>query len=100
MDALGIFVTSDRYPDYLWPLALAARDKGLAVHIHFSGSGVRLISQADLERLSALAQISVCRESAVQFNMNSQMEAHWPHLLVSAGRMARLVQNCHRLLFI
>lgn len=100
MDCLGIFISSDRYPEYWWPLVRAARDKGLRVHVHFSGSGVRLIPEADLERLSALVQISVCRESAVQFGINSKLEVRWPHLLVSPGGMARLVRTCNRVLFI
>ena len=100
MDTLGIFITSDHYPDYLWALASAARDKGLRVRIHFSGSGVRLIRTADLNQLPVWAQITVCRESAVLFQVERQLEAHRPQWLVPSGRMARLIRECDRHLFI
>ena len=100
MDTLGIFITSDHYPDYLWALARAARNKGLRVRIHFSGSGVRLVSEAAINRLPQWAQITVCRESAAMFQVDRLLQAHQPQWLVPSGRMARLIQECDRHLFI
>ena len=100
MGTLGIFITSDHYPDYLWALASAARDKGLMVHIHFSGSGVRLVSADDLNQLPSWAQITVCQESAALFQVDRHLQAHRPQWLVESGRMARLIRECDRHLFI
>lgn len=100
MDSLGIFITSDHHPDYLWPLARAAREKGLTVHLHFSGSGVRLVHPVDSNQWSAWAQITVCRESAALFQVQRRLEAHRPQWLVPSGRMARLIRECDRHLFL
>ena len=100
MDTLGIFVTSDRYPDYWWALARAAGAKGLMVHLHFSGSGVRLIPTTDLNELSVWARITVCRESAALFQVDRSIKSHRSQWLVPSSRIARLIRECDRHLFI
>jgi hypothetical protein len=100
MKTLGIFITSDRHPEYALPLAKAARDQGLKVCIHFSGSGVRLVRRMDIDQLAAFAEISVCRESAAFFQVDHQLTDARRRTLVPSGRMAQIMRMCDRQLFI
>lgn len=100
MKTLGIFITSDRYPDYALALAQAARNQGLMVRIHLSGSGVRLVLRTDFDQLEAMAQISVCRESANVFHVDHLFERRREQALVPARQMARIVSTCDRHLFL
>jgi len=100
MKTLGIFILTDRHCDYLLPLASAARGKGRITHIHFAGSGVRLVPGADLTFLPAATQITICRQSAELFKVARQLESRWPHWLVPSHFMARLIRRCDSHLFI
>jgi hypothetical protein len=100
MKIFGIFIISDRHPDYLWPLARAARGKGLITHIHFAGSGVRLVPGADFNLLPASTQITICRQSVELFQVDRQLEARWSNWLVPSDQLARLIRQCDRHLFI
>jgi hypothetical protein len=100
MKTLGIFILTDRHPDYLLPLASAAWGKGMITHIHFAGSGVRLVSGADFTFLPAATQITICRQSAELFKVDRQLEARWPHWLVPSHLIARLILQCDSQLFL
>ncbi len=101
MKTLGIFITSDRFPEYVIALAQAARNQGLTVRIHFTGSGVRLVQRAEFDRLVMLAHhVSVCSESAASLQVDGQFKIRRPRILVPSKRMARIIGTCDRHLFI
>jgi hypothetical protein len=100
MKTLGIFILSDHHPDYLWPMVRAARSKGMITHIHFAGSGVRLVPGADFNLLPASTQITICRQSVELFQVDRRLEARLSHWLVPADQLARLIRQCDRHLFI
>jgi hypothetical protein len=99
MKSLGIFITSDRFPDYAVSLVRAAKDSGLMVYIHFSGSGVRLVRRAEFNQLAAWGRISVCQESAALFDVDDLTENDQPCLLVPPHQMGRIIQMCDRYVF-
>lgn len=91
--SLAILVNSDRHPDYVLHLARAAREAGKHVHVHFFGEGIRLADRPRLEALSAIAAISVCRESvADQGNPFGVDDTLW----VPAESVVELVRRCDR----
>lgn len=100
MKTLGIFIISDRNPDYLKSLAWAARDKGLATHIHFSGSGVRLAAGADFDDLPPASRITICAESAELFEVDRRLRDCCAQWLVPSSRMAQIMRSCDRHIFI
>ena len=97
---LGIFITSDRFPEYALPLAQAASRRGLMVRVHLTGPGVRLVQEAGFEQLAALGAVSICRESATRFLGVDYIENLLPGLLVPPHHMAWIIQACERHLFI
>ncbi len=100
MKTLGIFIGSDRYPEYFQALAAAAGEKGLNVHLHFFGSGVRLVPETEFDRLPASSRVTICRESMDKLNLNAGPKAPWRRWLVPPGQMARIIHACDRHLFI
>jgi len=100
MKTLGIFVTSDRFPDYALLLARAAIERGLRVWIHLSGSAVRLIGRAEFKTLAAADQVKICRRSAALFEMEERLEIQRPDLLVPPQQMGRMIAMCDRHLFL
>ncbi|MBI5062690.1 MAG: hypothetical protein HZB87_04265 [Desulfatitalea sp.] len=100
MKTLGIFVTSDCHLEYVFPLAQAANREGLAVCVHLLGTGVRLVRQEAFDRLSTLACISICCESAEFFKVDGQLAKERQEQLVPAGELARILRRCDRHLFI
>lgn len=99
MKILGIFILTDRHPDYLLPLAMAAGAKGMQTHVHFAGSGVRLIPEFDLDLLPASTRITICSESARSYRVDHRLQASLRQRLVPPGRMSRLVRQCDCHLF-
>jgi hypothetical protein len=97
---LGIFVGSERFADYLWALAEAAGKEGMNLHIHFFGAGVRLVPAADLQRLPASAQISICREGARMLPSENRRNTCWRRWLVPPEQMARIIRACDRHVFL
>jgi hypothetical protein len=100
MKTLGIFVGSDRFPEYFQSLAGAAEAKGLNVHLHFFGSGVRLIPVIEFDQLPASSRVTICRESAAGLELDAGPDAPWRRWLVPPEQMARIIQVCDRHLFI
>ena len=100
MKTLGIFVGTDRFPDYLQALVEAAGEKGLNVRLHFFGSGVRLVPGTDFDRLPCFSNVTICRQSAAQQLPDAGPGAPWRSHLVPPGCMARILKVCDRHLFI
>lgn len=100
MKTLAIFVISDRHMEYVFPLAQAAHREGVMVRVHLLGSGVRLVRQKAFDRLTALARISICSESAQFFELDGQLAEEDQEKFVPAGEMARILRQCDRHLFI
>jgi hypothetical protein len=100
MKTLGIFVGSDRFPGYFQALVRAAAEKGLNVHLHFFGSGVRLVPGTKIEQLPGSLQVTVCRDSAVKQLREFGPETPWHLWLVPPEHMVRIIRSCDRHLFI
>lgn len=100
MKTLGIFIGSDRFPEYFWSLAGAAGEKGLNVHLHFFGSGVRLVPGTEFHRLPGSSRVTICRESVARLQLGSGPDDQWRRWLVPPEQMARIIQACDRHLFI
>ena len=100
MKTLGIFVTSDRFPDYALLLARAAIERGLRVWIHLSGSAVRLMRLAEFEAMAASEQVWICRRSAAQFQVEEHLQTQRPDRLVPPEQMGRMIAMCDRQLFL
>jgi hypothetical protein len=100
MKTLGIFVGTDRFPDYLQALAEAAGERGLNVRLHFFGSGVRLVPGTEFDRLPDASKVTICRESAAGLHLDGEPQAPWRRWLVPPGHMARILKMCDRHLFI
>jgi hypothetical protein len=100
MKTMGIFVASDRFPEYLRALVLAAGEKGLNVRLHFFGSGVRLVPGTEFGQLPGSLRVTICRESAVKQQLDTGPETPWHLRLVPPEHMARIIQVCDRHLFI
>jgi hypothetical protein len=100
MKTLGIFIGSDRHSDYLWALVGAVGEKGPKLHIHFFGSGVRLVPAADFDQLPVTTQVTICRESAAMLPQDYRREAHCRRWLVPQEQMARIIRACDRHLFL
>jgi hypothetical protein len=100
MKTLGIFIGSDRFPEYFRDLAAAAGDRGLKVHLHFFETGVRLVPEIEIDRLPATSKITICSESAVRQQLDAGANVPWRSWLVPADRMARIIRACDRHVFI
>jgi hypothetical protein len=100
MKTLGIFVGSDRFPEYFRALAMAAGNKGLNVHLHFFGPGVRLVPGIKFDQLPESSQVTICRESAAKLELDAGPDARWRRWLVPPEQMARIIRVCDRHLFI
>lgn len=100
MKTLGIFILSDRHPDYLLPLASAAGAKGMATHLHFAGSGVRLVPGMDFDRFPALTRMTICSDSARSYQVDGHLDARFRQWVVPAEWIARIVRQCDSHLFI
>jgi hypothetical protein len=59
VNRLGILVYSDHHPEYVLQLALAAKERGKQVCIHFTGAGLQLAAGPLLEALAGLARITL-----------------------------------------
>ena len=100
MKTLGIFVGSDHFPQYFRDLAAAAGKKGLNVHLHFFGSGVRLVPGTEFDQLPGSLRVTICRESAIKERIDAGLEAPWHLWLVPPEQLARIILACDRHLFI
>jgi hypothetical protein len=100
MKTLGIFVGSDRFPEYFRDLAAAAGDRGHNVHLHFFGSGVRLVPGIEFGRLPANSMVTICRESVARLQLDAGPKVPWRRWVVSPGQMARIIRACDRHVFI
>ncbi|MEJ2157984.1 MAG: hypothetical protein P8X96_21860 [Desulfobacteraceae bacterium] len=100
MDRLGIFVGSDRFPEYFQALAVAAGEMGLNVHLHFFGAGVRLVHGVDFDQLPASSRITICRDSVARLQLDDGPSSLWRRWLVPSGQLARAIQMCDRHLFL
>ena len=100
MKTLGIFIGSDRFPEYFRDLAAAAGEKGLNVHLHFFGLGVRLVPGTEFDKFPKSLQVTICRESAVKLLPDAGPGTPWHLWLVPPEHMARIIQKCDRHLFI
>lgn len=100
MKTLGIFIGSDRFPEYFRDLAAAAEAKGLNVHLHFFGSGVRLVPGTEFDKFPESLRITICRESAVKLLPVGGPGTPWHPWLVPPEHMACIIRECDRHLFI
>ena len=96
LKSLGIVIASDRYPQYVGPLVRAAHAKGVAVHVHLTGLGVRLIQSIALDALANVAQITICRSSADTQRVPVQLQMRYTQMLTRADEMVRLINECDR----
>ena len=96
MKTLGILITSDRYPQYIGPMVRAAHAKGLAVHMHLTGPGVRLIKSIDLDTLTELARITICRYSTDVHQVTDRLRKRYEQMMTRTEEMMRLIDNCDR----
>jgi len=96
MKTLGILITSEQFAKYAAPMVRAAHAKGVAVHIHLTGSGVLLTRSTDFDTLAQLAQITICRESAVFHQLKDQLRVDLGKLLARPDQMSRLMERCDR----
>ena len=55
---LGIFVSTNRHPDYVRKLARAAAELDKQVHVHFSGDGLELAAHPLLTDLNRFARVT------------------------------------------
>jgi len=90
---LAILVNTCNFPEHIFRLARAAHEKGIFVHVHFSGRGVLLADGKQAGRLKKIAEISVCRDSCEEMGL---AEAPGTGCLVSPDRLIGLIQNCTR----
>ena len=96
MKTLGIVIASDRYPQYVGPMIQAAHAKGVAVHVHLTGTGVRLIQSLSLDALADVAQITICRSSADTQQMPAQLQLRYSQMMARSDEMVRLIDECDR----
>ena len=96
MKTLGMIITSDRYPDQVWSLARTANEKKLAVRIHLTGPGVRLIHQPGFRQLAQWAAVTVCNESATFYLPEGCLGNEYPQWIAQSNQMARLIAECDR----
>ena len=96
MKTLGILITSDLFLEYVVPLVRAAKAKGLMVHIHLTGSGVRLTQSTDYENLTQMARITICHDSAVSYQIRDKLKAGPGELLARQDQMTRMIKQCYR----
>lgn len=96
MKTLGIVITTDRYPQYIDSMVRAAHAKGVTVHVHLTGVGVRLIQYLAFDALSELAQITICRRSADTEQLSVQLQMRYAQMLTAADEMLRLINECDR----
>ena len=74
----------------------AALANGVAVHVHLTGTGVRLISTIAFEALTDLARITICRRSADIQRIPVQQQERYAEMLTRADEMVRLMNECDR----
>ena len=96
MKSIAIIVTSDACKPFLIPMVRAACDKGLTVHLHFTGAGVCLVPSEDFETLLRQAHISVCRNSANVHCIATRIEFSSRQKLTDPNEMVRLIETCDR----
>lgn len=96
MKTLGILITSDRFLEYVVPLVEAAKAKGLMVHIHLTGSGVRLTQSNDYANLAQKTQITICQDSAASYQIKDKLKAGHGELLARPDQMSRMINRCYR----
>lgn len=96
MKTLGIVIASDRYPQYIGPMVRAAHAKGIAVHVHLTGIGVRLIQSIEIDALADVAQITICRSSADTQQIPALLQMRYSQMLTRSDGMVRLINDCDR----
>ena len=69
VERLGILVNTNRHPDYVRELAVAAHRRRKRVYVHFYGDGLEIVDHPTLAALDRLATISLaadCRSSSAE----------------------------------
>jgi hypothetical protein len=74
----------------------AACAKGVAVHVHLTGTGVRLIQSIAFDALAKSARITICQSSADTQRIPSQLLMRYAQMLTQADEMVRLINECDR----
>jgi hypothetical protein len=93
---LGLLVTSDRFPDYVVHMVRAAHAKGLLVRIHMTGSAVRLMHHPEVAALAPIANISICRRSAADYQVTDHGGASGGSFRLFSDQIARFIEGCDR----
>ena len=96
MKRLGLLLTSDRYPHYAIHLARAAHAKGLSVHIHMTGTAVRLIRHPDFIDLHKMVKISVGSGATPDFPAMDHVSKTVTPFAVSSEQMRGFIEACDR----
>lgn len=96
---LAVLVCTNKYLDYVIPLAEAAHKKGLEVQIFFTGSGVLLTQEESFKELVDKAKLYVCD---VSFRANGLEGKEVPGVgfkqFVTQARNAEMIEECDRYL--
>ena len=90
---LAILVNTSRYPTYVSQIAKTAHQKGISVHVHYSGRGVLLAKGSHARQLENIAEISICRDSCAEMGLVEDPEGT---CFVSPDRLIELLQSCTR----
>ncbi len=93
---LGILVGTDKYFEYVYELARAAKEKGIETRIFFTGQGVLLTQKEDFKRLVGLARLSVCEVSFRSNNLSGSVPGVGFKDFATQAVNAEMVAQCDR----
>ena len=96
MKTLGILVSSAKFADQLEAIVEAARTKKIALRFHFTGPGVHVVVTPHFKPLLAHRHVTVCRESAQQFDLTSTIEQLIPGHLTSSEQDPAILRGCDK----
>ena len=96
MKTLGILVSSTQFADQIAAIVEAARQSKIALRFHFTGPGVCVIVTHHFEPLISHRHVTVCRESARQFDLATDIDQMIPGCMTSAKQIPSVLKNCDK----
>lgn len=95
---LGVFVISMRHGMHLEAILTAARRKRVQLHVHVSGSAVRLCLKREFQSVLAQTRVTICHRSAERLGIREMIAALYPGALTSTQAPPLHIHQCDRLI--
>jgi hypothetical protein len=96
MKSLGLLITSDRYFHYVVALVRAAHTKGVAVHVHLTGTALHLSSHPKFGELEMMAEITTSSGDGPPLPAKNDGTMPCGHDCLDAEKLTGFLRVCDR----